>query len=250
MGVSHRATTPLLAGAAVPLPARTVGRLLDRLLAIGSAAPGTQMATLASARSEDLDPLVLFRASLRHDTEPVHAAAESAGTDPDALQAVVSLLPVPFLQACGRRSAASLAESWVEGYCPVCAGWPAFAEVRGIERTRHFRCGRCGSGWHARALHCPFCDMTNHDELTSLVPEVDAAHASIEACRRCRGYVKTFTRLQGCAPALVMLEDLRSVDLDVAAIEQGFARPQGAGYQLDITVSDGGTRRRFFAWNA
>jgi hypothetical protein len=45
-----------------------------------------------------------------------------------------------------------------------------------------------------------------------------------------------------------MLEDLASVDLDVAAVENGFARPSGQGYALGVTVTDNGAKRRFFAW--
>jgi hypothetical protein len=45
-----------------------------------------------------------------------------------------------------------------------------------------------------------------------------------------------------------MLEDLASVDLDVAAVENGFARPFGPGYALGVTVTDNGAKRRFFAW--
>jgi FdhE protein len=245
-----RVSIPMLAGAAVLLPASSVSRLLDRLLRVAAAARTSKMATLERVRSANLDALTLFRASLCHDVIPVNDAAAASGVDAEALQAIVSLLALPFLHACARRWASSISECWVEGCCPTCGGWPAFAEVRGIERSRHFRCGRCGGQWHARALHCPFCDMTDHDELVSLVPGKSGANAVIEACWRCRGYVKAFTRLQGCAPGVVMLEDLASVDLDVAAIEEGFLRPQGAGYRLDITVQGTGPKRRFFAWNA
>jgi FdhE protein len=150
---------------------------------------------------------------------------------------VTALVGVPFLQACHRRWADSLPPGWQEGYCPVCGSWPSFAEVRGIERTRVFRCGRCGGGWHARPLRCPYCGVDDHHALVSLVPGAGGANAVIEGCRPCRGYVKTFTRLQGCAPDVVMLDDLASVHLDVAALEQEYVRASGPGYQLRVTVS-------------
>ena len=138
----------------------------------------------------------------------------------------------------------------MEGYCPVCGSWPAFAEVRGIERSRYFRCGRCGGEWHSETLRCAYCVMTDHNELVTLVPEKNEAHAVIDACKRCLGYVKTFTRLQGCPSDAVIVEDLASVALDVAALEQGYRRPSDAAYPLDVTVTDTGEARRFFAWNA
>ena len=118
----------------------------------------------------------------------------------------------------------------------MCGAWPAFAEVRGIERTRVFRCGRCGCGWHARPLRCPYCGIDDHRALVSLVPQHGGSHGVIEACTSCHSYAKTFTRLQGCAPETVMLDDLASVHLDVAALEEGYTRPQGPGYRLDVTV--------------
>jgi hypothetical protein len=46
-----------------------------------------------------------------------------------------------------------------------------------------------------------------------------------------------------------MIEDLASVDLDVAALEHGYARPAGVGQSLEITVTGSGATRRFFAWS-
>jgi FdhE protein len=124
----------------------------------------------------------------------------------------------------------------MEGYCPVCGAWPAFAEVRGIERSRYLRCGRCAGEWQARALTCPYCGMTDHNQLVSLIPEKAGASRAIEACKRCLGYVKTFTTLQASPAGRIMLDDLASVDLDLAAIERGYGRPQGPGYSLDVTA--------------
>jgi FdhE protein len=124
------------------------------------------------------------------------------------------------------------------GYCPLCGAWPAFAEVRGIERLRYLRCGRCGGQWEAHPLRCLFCNMDDHEQLLSLVPQNDASSTRlIEACKHCSGYLKSFTTLQGSDPLAVALDDLASVDLDTAAVEQGYRRPDGPGYPLDTTVS-------------
>jgi hypothetical protein len=53
---------------------------------------------------------------------------------------------------------------------------------------------------------------------------------------RCLGYIKTVTTLQGSPPAKVIVDDLASVDLDIAALEQGCSPPEGAGYSLGIKV--------------
>ena len=241
-----RPAVPLLAGATVAVDASSVGRLFKRLVRIASRTGTPKMATLEAALRADLDMLRLFDASLRQDNRNIDELAAGCGADAEALQAVAGLLPVPFLLACNRRWASSVSPSWVEGSCPVCGAWPAFAEVRGIERNRYFRCGRCGGEWHARALHCPYCDTRDHDQLVSLVAENGSSNTAIDACRHCLRYVKALTRLQGCLPDTVMIEDLGTVDLDIAALECGYTRPSGAGHPLEITVSDKGATRRFF----
>jgi FdhE protein len=244
-----RHAVPLLAGATVAVDTNSVGRLLKRLVRIASHIGTPKMATLEAALDADIDLLRLFNASLCQDIGNIDEVAAASGTDADALQAVAGLLPVPFLHACNRRWAPSLPGSWVEGFCPVCGAWPTFAEVRGIERSRYFRCARCGGEWHARALHCPYCDTSDHDQLVSLVAENGDSNATIDACRHCLRYVKTLTRLQGCPPDTVMIEDLGTVDLDVAALQCGYTRPSGTGHPLEITVTDKGATRRFFTWS-
>jgi FdhE protein len=246
-GVQPRqAGAPLLAGATLAVHASSVRRLLKRLTRIASVSGTTNIATLDRALDADLDVLTLFNASLCQNSDSVAEVAAARGADTMGLQAVMALVPLPLLHACNRRWASSISKSWVEGYCPVCGSWPAFAEVRGIERSRSFRCGRCGGEWHARLLSCPYCTEGSHDELVSLVPEKDGAHGTIDACKSCHGYVKTFTRLRGCQPDTVMLEDLASVHFDVAALEQGYARPSGPGYPLEVAVTDEAATRRFF----
>ena len=244
---AQQSKVPLLAGINLVLDKRSVRRLLEKLIRIAHPSGTREMATLGLALNADLDFLNLFKASLCQDSDGLKEIAADLGADAEAFQAVAALLPVPVLNACNRRWASSKSVSWVEGYCPVCGAWPAFSEVRGIERSRYFRCGRCGGEWQAQCLFCPYCGTTDHNELVSLVPEKSGSNSVIEACKHCLGYVKTFTKLQGSAAAKVMLDDLSTVDLDVAALEQGYRRPQGAGYSLDITVTDNGNGwRRFF----
>jgi FdhE protein len=229
---------PLLATVILVVDPNSVRRLLAQLI-LAARRSGTQkMATLKPELQAGLNALTLFKVALCQDTDGFSEIAAAIGADPEALQAVGSLLPVPFLQACNRRWARSVTKNWTDGYCPVCGAWPAFAEVRGIERSRYFRCGRCGSEWQSSCLVCPYCNTSNHEELVSLVPEKNSSNATIEACKRCLGYVKSFTKLQGSPPDKVLLDDLATVHLDVAALEQRYKRPQGTGYRLGIVVTD------------
>jgi FdhE protein len=233
---SRESKVPLLAGARLALEITAVGGWCERLLHTAYRSGAPKMSTLNGIQPKRLHTVDLFKFSLCQNGTWLQETAIDLGVDADALQAVTLLAPIPFLQACNRRWAPSIAKSWIEGYCPVCGAWPACAETRGIERSRYLRCGRCGGGWPAQYLSCSYCGMTDHAELIALVPENSGSHAVIEACKRCLGYVKTFTTLQGSPPAQVMVDDLASVDLDIAALEQGYRRPAGAGYSLDITI--------------
>ena len=244
---AQQSKVPLLAGITLGLKTRSVRRLLEKLIRAAHQNGTPKLATLESALRRDLDILKLFKASLCQDSERLKEIAAHLGADPEAFHAVAALLPLPLLHACNRGWASSKSVSWMEGYCPTCGAWPAFAEVRGIERNRYFRCGRCGGEWQARCLFCPYCGMTDHNELVSLVPEKSGTNSVIDACKRCLGYVKTFTTLQGSPPFKILLDDLASAHLDVAALEQGYRHPEGGGYSLNVTLTENGAISRLFS---
>ena len=246
---AQQSKVPLLAGATLDLDPAVVAAWSQRLLRAAYESGAPKMSALDGSKRARLNTMDLFKASLCQNWQHLRETAVDLGMEADALQAVAALVPVPFLQACQRRLQPLINASWMEGYCPVCGTWPAFAEVRGIERSRYFRCGRCGGGWQAQCLFCPYCAMTDHNELVSLVPERSGSNAVIDACKRCLGYVKTFTTLQGSAPVKVIVDDLASVDLDIAALELGYLRPVGAGYTLDVRiVTKPSLRGRIASW--
>ena len=233
---SRESKVPLLAGATLDLELIVVGGWSQRLMRSACQSGTPKMLRLHGAKPPRFNTIDLFQSALCQNWQNVREAAADLDVDADAFQAVAALVPVPFLQACNRRWQQSINQSWTEGYCPVCGAWPALAEVRGIERSRYLRCGRCGGGWPAQCLFCSYCGMTGHEELVSLVPEKSGSNGMIDACKRCLGYVKTFATLQGSPPAKIIVDDLASVDLDIAALEQGYRRPEGTGYSLDIKV--------------
>src|SRR5439155_639694 len=99
----------------------------------------------------------------------------------------------------------------------LCGAWPVVAEYTGLERKRQLRCGRCGTGWAIPLLRCVFCDETEHDHLGYLTPEAGEQTRKIEICHTCKGYVKAVTTVRPLAPWAVLLDDLTTVPLDVAA---------------------------------
>ena len=158
--------------------------------------------------------------------------------DEPVLRVVGQMAALPLLHACARVLEHGIPAGWWEGYCPVCGGWPILAELRGLDRKRWLRCGRCAAAWEAPTLRCPFCGETEHERLGYLAPEGDRQSRTVEVCHRCKGYVKALTTILPVPPWALLLEDLAAVPLDVVAIEKGFERPERAAYDLDVRLRE------------
>lgn len=209
---------PLLVRAHITVDQRSARRLVRRLGESGG------------------DAIALLEAGVRQDD-----------TDSPARRVVAQMAALPLLQACGRRLAAQLPPTWWEGYCPVCGAWPTLAEYTGLERKRQLRCGRCGTGWAIPWLRCAFCDETHHERLGYLTPETDEQMRKVEVCHSCKGYLKAVTTVRPLAPWAVLLDDVTTVHLDVAALERGYQRPERPGYALEARIT--GRRRPLFGFS-
>jgi formate dehydrogenase maturation protein FdhE len=220
---------PLLAGACVSVDPRVFRQLVQRLLDAGRAL-GAEARQLLEHHLTGGNAAALLAASLRGDRPDVRADSEGA-----VIAGALALLGVPVLQQVHRRHS-SAGATWTQVYCPICAAWPAFVEVLGIERTRQARCGRCGAAWRAELLRCRYCASTDHRQLLTLTPQHGQASDTIEACLSCGKYTKVLTRLQGCLPPGAYLEDLATAELDLAALGGGYVRPQGLGFPLALEL--------------
>jgi FdhE protein len=74
-------------------------------------------------------------------------------------------------------------------------------------------------------LQCPFCGNDDHTRLHALVSEVIGEARKVDACAVCHAYLKTVMTLMPTPPADVAVLDLATVDLDVAALGEGYTRP-------------------------
>lgn len=241
---------PLLAQASIVISIDFLRRWLQQLLRTAAAGGTAEMATLKDVEKSAIEAVELFRAALAQNSRRLERIALDYGVDGKAFRGVAELMPIPFLHACRRVWAKADLESWAEDYCPLCGAWPALAEVRGIEKARYLRCGRCGKDWQAYGLRCTFCKNDDHEQLVSLVPQNGAPTRMVESCKRCGGYLKSFTTLQGTDALGVMIDDLASVDLDIAAVEQGYRRPEGPGSPLDPIVGyRKDTGKRILPWS-
>ena len=217
------ARAPLLHGAEVNVHARTANRFVRQL---------AQLAGLNGA-ARRLDALGLLEAAIRQDDARIDAFA---AVDPSVLRVVAQVAVVPLLRDCARVIGGEIPEAWWEGYCPLCGAWPTLSEFRGLERTRWLRCGRCGIGWQLPWLRCPFCAETNHENLGYLAPEEGETARKVEVCDTCKGYVKAEPTVRELPWWGVLLDDVATVALDVAALDRGYHRPERPGFELDVKV--------------
>jgi FdhE protein len=237
---------PLLAGVTLAVDQNMVRRWVRRLLQQAAKITNSSTAPLAAIDTRRFDPLPLLEAAICLDETRLAHLAQADGTDPGALGALMQLATLPLMQACGRSLAPQVPIDWSYGYCPVCGAWPTLAEVRGLERTHRWRCGRCGGDWGLALLRCPYCGEANHQRLGSLTTEDNDATCTVDTCLTCRGYVKTRTVLQPTPPYAVVLEDLATVDWDIVALERGYRRPTQPGYPLRVCLVEPPSRIRTF----
>jgi len=239
-----RSGRPLLDGAVINLAPRLVGRWVRHILGIAAGA-GTEVEPLSRAVATGwLDPLLLFETAVSQDVDRFDELAGVEGDYGGLLRGLASLIAMPMLQSCRRAWAERVPADWAYGYCPICGGWPALAEMRGLDGARHLRCGCCGSDWRTGWLRCPFCGEGDHEKLGSLVSPDSLARQTIEVCERCGGYVKTVTTLSAIRPEHVVLQDLATVVLDIASLERGYRRPAAKGHEVAVSVVAESSRLR------
>ena len=186
------------------------------------------------------EPIELLEAAVCQDDEHIDAVAQAAGIEPATLRVVAQFAALPLLQTCGRALRDQVPASWSEGYCPVCGAWPTLAEFRGLERKRWLRCGRCATGWDVAWLRCPFCHESEHTNLGYLAPEDGETTRKVEVCDSCKGYVKAEPTVKSLAAWEIVLDDLATVPLEVAALDRGYHRPERPGYALRAKVVEVG----------
>jgi FdhE protein len=190
----------------------------------------------------------LLEAAIAEDVERLDALAAETGADAALFATVGALAAMPVLHACRRAWQARVPADWMCASCAICGAWATLAEARGLERRLCLRCGRCGAEWGAQIVRCAFCGTTDHDRLGTLVSGKGGTTRTVETCANCLAYMKTVTMLTACPPEDVRLLDLATVDLDIAALAHGYARPTHVAQRLDTHVTARVRRRLFTRW--
>ena len=244
-----RAGLPLLHDQTLRADRDQARRLLDRLASVAERdgqphAPALRHALAAAP----LDPLALLAATICQDADALLALTQD-DLDPALLATLGHLLAIPLLRACGERATRMLADLlWDAGYCPVCAAWPTLAELRGLERDHWLRCARCGTGWQYPHHRCAYCGSQDHRRLGYLAAEAQRESRRAVTCDACHGYLKTLATIGPLPPADLALQDLLTLELDLAAIDRGYSRPTAPGFPLRVIVEPLARAGGWLAW--
>jgi FdhE protein len=223
---------PVLAGEPIPLPVPvltpTLLRLCDALAIGGAGEAATHIRE--TIESGSIEPGSLLSASLNRDQAAVRTGAVHRGLAPDLVWLVAELAVSPFVHALqrmvfghiGTADLQAALDGWNRGYCPACGSWPAVAEVVAGHRT--LRCSFCSSGWELTSYACIYCGESGEPFVTA-APNEERTDRRIEVCRSCGGYLKTLDVPELSPFPLLSISDIETTDLDVAAMEHGYARP-------------------------
>lgn len=250
-GHAGPAGRPLLDGAVITIAPRFVGRWVRHVFAVAAGA-GTDVEPLTTAFARGVaDPLLFFEAVVSHDLNRLDELARAHRDATGALRGLAPLIARPLLQACRRAWADRLPARWRCGHCPICGSWPALAEIRRLDGSRHLRCGPCGADWQIEPLRCPFCGEDDGERLGSLASPDSLERQSIEVCDSCRGYLKTMATLNALHPDHVMLKDLATLSLDMAALERDYRRPaaKARGVVVGVVAEPSRLRNLLGLWS-
>jgi FdhE protein len=222
---------PILAGEPVPLPVAVLKRTLSGMCdALAEAGAGDAARHIKDAiESGNIDVGSLLAASLKRDQTAIRTGATHRGLAPDLLWLAAELTVSPLVHLLQRTLfnrdhdalGAALA-AWNRGYCPACGSWPAVAEVVAGHRT--LRCSFCSSAWELPTYGCIYCDEHSAPFVTA-APNEERKDRRVEVCSTCGGYLKTIDLDELSPFPLLAISDIETTDLDVAAMEHGYARP-------------------------
>jgi FdhE protein len=233
---------PVLAGEPIPLPVAALRPVLVRLCEELSAGGAGQAADniKAAILETRIQAGSLLAASLARDQAAIRTGANHRGLAADLLWLVAELAVSPFAHALQRallspetagvpsvrRDAAGTLgvalSGWTHGFCPACGSWPALAEVASSHRV--LRCSFCAFAWELPVYACVYCGEAGERFVTA-APNEDRKDRRLEACGACSSYMKTVDVAELSPFPLLAIADLETMNLDMAAMERGYARP-------------------------
>jgi FdhE protein len=186
---------------------------------------------------DTLDLAAFAKAVIEWDAPAVDQLANDPVVPPSVLFTIGSCAILPQMYSLhAARTASFSTDEWKASYCPLCGSWPVLAEQRGLEKQLWLRCGRCFSEWRSRHQLCIFCETTDYRKLGYMAAEEERESRRVNTCNECHNYIKVLATISPLQPGELLKRDLESLELDVAATDEGFSRAQQPGCSFNITI--------------
>jgi hypothetical protein len=227
---SHK---PVLAGEPLPLPlAALVPALPDYCDALERNGAGVRAADIKTCLLETrIDPAALLEAAVRRHEPAVRRMAVQRGLASELVWLVAELATSPYIHVLqeamvGRAATEPVLngalDAWTHGYCPYCGSWPSMVEQVGSQRF--LRCSFCAFAWKLSAEGCIYCQNVG-ETFSRIAPDPDKPHRTVDLCGGCRLYIKSIAVSDLSVFPLLLIVDMDTMDLDLAAMERKFKRP-------------------------
>jgi FdhE protein len=156
--------------------------------------------------------------------DAIRGPVEALGLDAGLTATVLRLALIPAL---GPVNTGWLAlrrgVPWKEGFCPTCGSWPLLGEFRRLEPVRFLRCGLCMAEWEFPTFTCPFCYVDDQPFQSTFNVDGEDSKYRAATCAACHIYVKMVTTKSPLTGPQLLVADLATMYLDVAAPERGYS---------------------------
>ncbi len=175
-----------------------------------------------------LDLARLLGAVLSGQGSAIQQQAATLGLDPGLTGTILRLLLIPVLAPINAAGWVRLGagSGWKYAYCPTCGSWPLLGEFLIREQVRMLRCGLCTASWPYNRERCPFCRLDDPRFLNTFKVPGENTKYWAATCDACKCYLKMVSTLTPLTGPQLLVADLASMYLDVAAPERGYSAPE------------------------
>lgn len=143
----------------------------------------------------------------------------------DLLNFVVRQAVYPFLEKYVSLLHEEVGDDrWQRSYCPVCGEKANISYLHREDGKRYLICPFCGQEWLYRYLVCSWCGNEDHKSIRYFeVAELPGYEVYL--CDQCHSYLKTFNARKATSHDDWVLEDVKTLALDLLAKKEGYEGP-------------------------
>jgi len=109
-------------------------------------------------------------------------------------------------------------------YCPICGRRPTMKYVNEKDDVQLYWCRLCNTEWKFKHDICPLCNTDDTSKIIHIFP-CNNSFNRIDACDECLTYLKVFDGQFDNSKPQLMVENLKTYNLDILAMSYGYHKP-------------------------